>query len=102
MDAFDFLNDESEPQIQNEINTSEKLELRRSSDSGINLTGLRDCMVDPTSGEGSLQPEDYSSDEEELNFMLQEMVDMSALALETGELCNQLYPIKLAQTIVMA
>ncbi|KAI6647327.1 Protein FAM65B isoform X2 [Oopsacas minuta] len=89
LDAFDFLNEST---IIFEI----KPELKRSLDSGINLAGRRDSLTGSlTSGTTStnstedykacthtLLPDEYSSDEEELNFILQEMVDISTVALE--------------------
>lgn len=87
LDAFGFLN-ESKSIFRDVL----KADLKVSSDSGINLTGRRDSLSESiNSGTDEYKPsthtlllDDYSSDEEELNFILQEMVDMSTVALERG------------------
>eukprot|EP00800_Vazella_pourtalesii_P015667 TRINITY_DN4293_c0_g1_i2.p1 TRINITY_DN4293_c0_g1~~TRINITY_DN4293_c0_g1_i2.p1 ORF type:complete len:886 (-),score=201.79 TRINITY_DN4293_c0_g1_i2:260-2917(-) len=93
LDAFGFLN-ESKSIFRDVL----KADLKVSSDSGINLTGRRDSLSESiNSGTDEYKPsthtlllDDYSSDEEELNFILQEMVDMSTVALERGEIDTEL------------
>ena len=94
IDAFDFLNETT--RIIDLQSTLGEDEFKRSSDSGINLTGRRDSLTESltsgnTSTEGSnntqsLLLDDYSSDEEGLSFILQEMVEMSEAELNRGNL----------------
>ena len=102
LDAFDFLNETTRmidlsTLTDTEFTSEIKEDLKRSSDSGINLTGRRESLTESMTSrntEGSIQDtnltqtlllDDYSSDEEELSFMLQEMVEMSTAQLNKGQ-----------------
>ena len=107
LDAFDFLNETTrilELQSSKDDRTGPEIkeELKRSSDSGINLKGRRDSLSESLNSgntEGSVQCmhstqtlllEDYSSDEEGLSFMLQEMVEISKAELNKGTYYNDI------------